>query len=138
VEHRLPYSTGAARDAREHARDFLAGRLTAHRTADCLLMLSEVVANAVRHGEPEVDGRIGLRLESEDDVVRAVVTDSAPEFTFDRYMFERANLDHMGLSMVDTLANRWGSSLDGKKAVWFEVDVEPIPSDSPPSETDPR
>lgn len=125
MEHRLPYSTGATRDAREHAQAFLSGRLSQHRAADCLLMLSEIVANAVRHGEPEADGRIGLRLESEPDMVRAVITDSAPEFTFDQYTFERANLDHMGLLMVDTLASRWGLSLDGKKAVWFEVDVEP-------------
>jgi hypothetical protein len=77
----------------------------------------------VRHGEPEADGRIGLRLDGEGDVVRAVVTDSAPEFTFERDTFERTNLHHFGLLMVDRLADRWGLSLDAQKAVWFEVDV---------------
>jgi anti-sigma regulatory factor (Ser/Thr protein kinase) len=86
-------------------------------------MVSEIVSNAVRHGQPEADGMVGLRLDSEAEVVRAVVTDAAPEFTFERDTFERANLDHMGLLMVDGLADRWGLSLDGKKAVWVEVDA---------------
>jgi serine/threonine-protein kinase RsbW len=125
VEHRLPYSSTAAGEARALAKDFLPAGLDDARGVEFLVMVSEIVGNAVRHGEPESDGRIGFRLDSEEKVVRAVVTDSAPEFTFDRETFEKANLDHMGLLMVDGLADRWGLSLDGKKAVWFEVDVEP-------------
>ncbi|HJU58070.1 MAG TPA: ATP-binding protein [Actinomycetota bacterium] len=125
MEHRLPYSTTAAGEARALTRGFLPAGLDDAREIEFLVMVSEIVGNAVRHGEPEADGRIGLRLESEETVVRAVVTDSAPEFTFDRKTFEKANLDHMGLLMVDGLADRWGLSLDGKKAVWFEVDVDP-------------
>ena len=86
-------------------------------------MVSEVVANAVRYGEPEADGRIGLRLEAEGRTVRAVVTDAGPEFTFERGVLDPSELGHLGLSLVDGLADRWGLSLDGKKAVWFEVDV---------------
>jgi serine/threonine-protein kinase RsbW len=123
MEHRLPLSTSAARVARDHARDFLADRLDPHRTAEFLLMVSEIVSNAVRHGQPEADGLIGLRLDTEPGVVRAVVTDAAPEFTFERDTFEKANLDHTGLLTVDGLANRWGLSLDGKKAVWVEIDA---------------
>ena len=29
---------------------------------------------------------------------------------------------HLGLMVVDKLAVRWGLTIDGKKAVWFEVD----------------
>jgi hypothetical protein len=86
------------------------------------------VGNAVRHGEPEADGQIGFRLEGEAGVARAVVTDAAPEFTFERETFEKANLDHMRLLMVDGLADRWALSLDGKKAVWFEFDVAAPPT----------
>ena len=113
----------AARQARSLTRDFLPTGLDDARAADFLVMVSEIVGNAVRHGEAEADGRIGLRLDDEDDLVRAVVTDAAPEFSFDRDTFEKANRDHMGLLMVDRMADRWGLSLDGKKAVWFEVDV---------------
>jgi serine/threonine-protein kinase RsbW len=125
MEHRLAHAASSLAEARHIAADLVADRLSPSRANEFFLMVSEVVGNAVRHGEPESDGRIGFRLEDEDKLLRAVVTDSAPEFTFDQYTFEGDNHDHMGLLMVDTLANRWGLSLDGKKAVWFEVDVEP-------------
>jgi serine/threonine-protein kinase RsbW len=124
MEHRLAHAASSPAEARQIAADLVTDRLSPSRANEFVLMVSEVVGNAVRHGEPEPDGRIGFRLEDEDKLLRAVVTDSAPEFEFDQYTFESANLDHMGLLMVDTLANRWGLSLDGKKAVWFEVDVE--------------
>ena len=127
MEHRLPYSTTAAGEARRLSREFLQSRLDEARTVEFMVMVSEVVGNAVRHGEPEADGQIGFRLEGEAGVARAVVTDAALEFTFERETFEKANLDHMGLLMVDGLADRWGLSLDGKKAVWFEVDVAAPP-----------
>jgi serine/threonine-protein kinase RsbW len=127
MEHRLPYSTAAARQARELAREFLPAGLDEAQAIEFLVMVSEIVGNAVRHGQPEADGRIGLRLDDEHDVVRAIVTDAAPEFTFHRDTFEKANLEHMGLLMVDGLADHWGLSLDGKKAVWFEMDVRRPP-----------
>ncbi|HJU57952.1 MAG TPA: ATP-binding protein [Actinomycetota bacterium] len=125
MEHRLPYSTTAAGEAREIVRNFLPGRLDEDRVTEFMVMLSEVVGNAVRHGQPEADGGIGLRLDSENELVRAVVTDAGPECIFYRGTFERANLNHIGLSMVDGLADRWGVFLEGKKAVWFEMDVKP-------------
>lgn len=87
-------------------------------------MVSEIVGNAVRHGKPEADGRIGLRLRDDDSVIRVAVVDGAPRFTFDRLNLEGTNgrLHFGGLRIVDELADRWGLSLDGQKAVWFEVD----------------
>jgi serine/threonine-protein kinase RsbW len=124
MEHRLPFSTTASGEARRLSRQFLQSRLDEDRAVEFLVMVSELVSNAVRHGEPEPDGGIGLRLEGETGVARAVITDAAPEFTFDRDTFERADRNHFGLLVIDKLADRWGLSLDGKKAVWFEVDVE--------------
>lgn len=135
MEHRLPYSMTAAGEARRLSREFLRSRLDEARTAEALVMVSEIVGNAVRHGKAEPDGRIGLRLEDDPGVARVVVTDAAPEFSFERETFEKANLDHMGLLMVDRLADRWGLSLDGKKAVWIEVDVDPIRAIAPDRKT---
>ena len=122
MEHRLPYSTSAAGEARRLSRDFLHSRLDEARAVESLIMVSEVVGNAVRHGRPELDGCIGLRLEGEGEVLRAVVSDAAPEFEFEPEGFDRATLNHFGLQMVDGLADRWGLTLEGEKAVWFEVD----------------
>jgi anti-sigma regulatory factor (Ser/Thr protein kinase) len=85
-------------------------------------MVSEAVSNAILHGKPEDDGRIGLRLESENGVMRVAVTDGAPMFHPRDVAFDGPERSHHGLFMLDALADRWGLSLDGKKAIWFEVE----------------
>ena len=123
MEHRLPYAQTAPGMARRIAADFVSDRLPAARSDEAVLMVSEIVGNAVRHGEPEADGLIGLQLEADDSVIRVSVVDGGPRFTFDRL-----NLDgdkdrpHYGLVVVDKLADRWGRSLEGRKTVWFEID----------------
>ena len=86
-------------------------------------MVSETVSNAVRHGKPESDGRIGLRLEADNGVLRVAVTDGGPTFRLGRVDLDAVGRSHHGLFIVDKLSDRWGLSLDGKKAVWFEVDT---------------
>jgi hypothetical protein len=94
------------------------------------LMVSEVVSNAVRHGSPEADGNIGLRLEGDQDALRVVVTDGGEDFAFDPESVKDARNGHFGLLFVDRLADRWGHSSDGKTAVWLEVDT-PVHSPTP-------
>ena len=123
MERRLPHDPTAPEMARKLAADFVSELLSPVRSDEIVLMVSEVVGNAVRHGEPEADGLIGLRLQADDSVIRVVVVDGAPGFAFDRLALEgRDGLPHYGLAVVDKLADRWGLSLDGQKAVWFEVD----------------
>jgi anti-sigma regulatory factor (Ser/Thr protein kinase) len=92
---------------------------------DLALMVSEVVANAVRHGSPEADGNIGLRLEADQDALRVVVTDGGRVFAIDPGSIDPDRDESFGLLLVDKLADRWGLSLDGKTAVWLEVDNPP-------------
>jgi anti-sigma regulatory factor (Ser/Thr protein kinase) len=77
----------------------------------------------VRHGSPEPDGHIGLRLEKDQESLRVVVTDGGGSFAFDPGSVEDADRnEHFGLLFVDRLADRWGLSLDGKKGIWLEID----------------
>ena len=123
MEHRLPYAPSAPGLARKLAADFVSDLLPAARSDELVLLVSELVANAIRHGGPEADGLIGLRLQADDSVIRVAVVDGAPGFAFDRLALEGTDdLPHYGLVAVDNLADRWGLSLDGQKAVWFEVD----------------
>jgi anti-sigma regulatory factor (Ser/Thr protein kinase) len=131
MEHRLPHASTAPTQARRLAAAFVREHVGEERDTEFLVLVSEVVANAVRYGEPEDDGRIGFRLEAEGRTLRAVVTDAGREFTFDRAAFDPTELSHLGLQLVDVLANRWGLSLDGKKAVWFEIDVPESPTERP-------
>ena len=61
-------------------------------------MASEVVTDAVKHGEPEPDGGIGLLLEEDQYVLRVVVTDGGEGFAFDPSSIEDSNREeHFGL-----------------------------------------
>jgi len=123
MELRLPCDVASIRSARRLATDFAEDRLSDMKLDDLALMVSEVVTNAVRHGSPEADGNIGLRLEGDQDALRVVVTDGGEDFASDPGSVEDARNGHFGLLLVDNLADRWGHSLDGKKAIWLEVDT---------------
>jgi anti-sigma regulatory factor (Ser/Thr protein kinase) len=124
MELRLPYDVTSVGSARRLVGDFAEARLSARRLDELVLMTSEVVTNAVTHGSPEPDGGIGLRLEQDEQAVRVVVTDGGEGFPLDLRTIEDANRDeHFGLLLVDTYADRWGLSLDGKTAVWVEIDT---------------
>jgi serine/threonine-protein kinase RsbW len=92
------------------------------RLDELLLLANEIVTNALVHGGPEPDGQIGLRLERDARTVRVIATDGGHHFEpelgepgWDR--------PHFGLYLLDEMADRWGVSIDGQKAVWFEIDV---------------
>ena len=119
VEHRLPHAPNAPGLGRQVASGVVRHRLPPERADEFVLMVSEIVSNAVRHGEPEEDGQIGFRLEIDDPVIRAVVSDGAPQFS---YATGAVGTTHLGLNIVDRLADRWGLERDGRKAVWFEVE----------------
>lgn len=124
IELRLPHAAAAAGRARREVRDRLRGVLAHADVEDVTLLTDELVANAVRHAQPEADGAVGLRIEVLDERVRIVVTDGSPDFEWaTRASAELAG--GFGLVFVDRIADRWGLSLDGKKAVWFEVDMPP-------------
>ena len=121
--YRLACDADSAAVARHRALDAVTDRLTEDRRGDLALMVTELVTNAVRHGSPEPDGTIVLRIDVEDDLIRTVVIDGGTQFEFERATFD-ARTAHFGLQLVDRLASRWGLSLDGEKAVWFEIDLE--------------
>jgi anti-sigma regulatory factor (Ser/Thr protein kinase) len=84
-------------------------------------MVTELVSNAVRHAPPETEGGIVLEIEREPGVVRIVVRDGGKHMDLDGPSFHTHSDGHYGLFVVDTLADRWGFSIDGDKGVWFEV-----------------
>jgi len=125
MELRLPCEVASIGSARRLAIDFAGDRLSDVKLDDFALMVSEVVSNAVRHGSPEADGNIGLRLEGDQDALRVVVTDGGQVFAIDPGSLDPDRNESFGLLLVDKLADRWGYSLDGKKAIWLEVDNPP-------------
>jgi len=89
--------------------------------ADCDLLVSELVTNAVAHGS----GPIVLEIEQRDRGVRVSVTDGAPTSAIAE-VAAREVLDDAeggrGLAIVAAVAARWGSHRDKEGTrVWFEL-----------------
>ena len=131
-----PVSNGAAvlrltlesnDDAPRHARSAL-GRLCCHTDEDVLeravLLTSELVTNSVRHaGSPEIRVDIWPNARS----VAVVVTDDGAGFVPVAQPATVADQDGgLGLPLLDTLSESWGSGCDGEAWVWFEVSPRSI------------
>ena len=90
---------------------------------DLLLLLTEVVTNAVRHSGAADGAPIAIEMREAEDCVHVVVTD--PGDGFDRP--GRLEPDHsrtggLGLVLVDRLARTWGTRRTRAGAqVWFEL-----------------
>jgi anti-sigma regulatory factor (Ser/Thr protein kinase) len=123
TEVRLDHDAEAVAAARDAVRDRLAGLLPSDRVDEAVLITDELVTNAIRHATAERDGRIGLRFEITATTVRIVVTDGSARFEWAGRDRPGDVAGGFGLVLVDEIADRWGLSLDGKKAVWFEMDV---------------
>lgn len=103
--------------ARQRLREFAGPVLDDATLNDSLLVLSELVTNALLHGGISRSVNISFRLSGERMWVG--VTQPGP--------FEDSNPDEggMGLKLVERIANRWGvMESDNTSVVWFEM--EPI------------
>jgi anti-sigma regulatory factor (Ser/Thr protein kinase) len=115
---------GAVSLARAAVRARLERDFPPQRLSDVLLMTSEVVTNAIRHGRAAgPDDRIRLRVVSAGTRTRIEVRDTGPGFTGRPH--EQPEEGGMGLGLVDGLADAWGSDRQGTTTlVWFEVEPD--------------
>jgi signal transduction histidine kinase len=102
--------------ARTLVRERYAGTLTRDELGDLELLITELVSNAVRHGE----GEIQLRVAVDAQAVRAEVIDDGPGFEVDVHERGVRALGGRGLWFVASLAQRWGV-YQGSSHVWFEL-----------------
>jgi serine/threonine-protein kinase RsbW len=123
-EYRLPHSATSVPAARRLAEEAAASRIEDSRVDDFVLMVSEAVSNAVRHAPPMSDGRILLTFDTNEEVVRGVVTGGGSMFVPNQDpSAEDQPRQHFGLRIIDALSSRWGVTVDGATNVWFEVDA---------------
>jgi anti-sigma regulatory factor (Ser/Thr protein kinase) len=85
-----------------------------------VLLVSEVVSNAVRHSSAPDDASIELASSVSDEAVRVAVTDAGEGFTPKPRDPERLG-DGYGLYLLDKAARAWGVDSDGGTTVWFEL-----------------
>jgi anti-sigma regulatory factor (Ser/Thr protein kinase) len=83
------------------------------------LLVTELVANSVRHAEADA---VTLRVVVGPHAVRTEVTDPGPGFDPADTGSPRADHSGWGLFLVERLAERWGVATAGSATrVWFEL-----------------
>jgi anti-sigma regulatory factor (Ser/Thr protein kinase) len=117
------------RDAPSAVRDALrerGGHLPVALREDLLLLLTEVVTNAVRHSGAGDQAQIEVDMKEESDCVRVEVTDTGAGFDRPRRVEpDLSRTGGLGLVLVDRLSRRWGTRHTAKGShVWFEVAVD--------------
>lgn len=109
----------AARAARDMIARFLEGAGLVELRDTCVLLVSEVVTNALRH----TDGRITLELWRYPDRLRVEVSDETSRGVVHSGgdVLDEAG---RGVPLMDALSSRWGTRPRGDgKVVWFELDL---------------
>ena len=85
-----------------------------------VLLVSEVVSNAVRHSNGPADAAISLAATVSEEAVRVAVTDAGEGFTPRPRDADRLG-DGYGLYLLEKAASSWGVECDGGTTVWFEL-----------------
>jgi serine phosphatase RsbU (regulator of sigma subunit)/anti-sigma regulatory factor (Ser/Thr protein kinase) len=124
LEFELP-SRAEAPSAARKALSSLNGSLhlvSAERLRDVQLLVTEVIANAVRHGSTE-EGSVKLTVRADEHVMRVEVTDHGSGFDPELIPGPSTEVGGgWGLEIVAALAHQWGVEHDGNTTVWFEID----------------
>jgi anti-sigma regulatory factor (Ser/Thr protein kinase) len=82
-----------------------------------LLLTSELVSNAVRHGQ----GTITLHAEMDENRLLVEVADEGGGLEHVIREREFENVEGFGLRLIDSESSRWGAH-EGTTHVWFELE----------------
>ena len=120
----LPRSVQAPSQARAAIASLSADVELDRRVVQTLLLLvSEVVSNAVLHSAAAADSEICLEAAVREDAVRITVTDDGEGFIPGPR--DPARLEGgFGLFLVAKAASRWEVQPGAPTRVWFELDLE--------------
>lgn len=119
----VPGGRAAPNAARRALLEHEGGALPLGIRADLLLLLSELVSNAVLHGRVGPESSIGVDLRADAELVRVQVSDTGAGFDWERRRRERPRREGgYGLALVERISERWGiERRRGRTLVWFEI-----------------
>ena len=117
MEAELPRSPGAPGLARRLISETFDGTLDGGELDRAMLLVSELVTNAVRHGR----GKITLKGSLDQDRLLVEVIDEGSGFERVVRDSEFDEVGGWGLGIVDAEASRWGVH-EGTTHVWFEIE----------------
>lgn len=108
------------------ARTKLAGFLTINRASpevidDALIVISEMIANAVSHGLPTSDGAVEISWTINADLLELSVFDAGEGASLKPIDFDEDSLSGRGLSIINRVADRWWVDMSGGTRVVAEL-----------------
>lgn len=110
--------------ARSALNDAIPPPVLNSRADDARLAISEVVANAVRHGRPRPDqDTLRLIIDADDDHVRIEVEQSTSAVgvrVVEPLSDDSLRVGGYGLRLVEQMADKWGFDPGPPGHVWFE------------------
>jgi anti-sigma regulatory factor (Ser/Thr protein kinase) len=113
----------AARQARTWIEALAASLLSPARGNDLRLVVTEIVTNAIRHGDP--GGSLLLTATPKDGYLCVQVTDDGPGLAPRPRAMVPDEDGGFGLFLVERLTRRWGVTRErGRTRVWFELDYD--------------
>jgi len=116
-EQELPRDPTSAAAARAALKGRFADSLRGRELETATTLTSELVTNAIRHGQ----GRITLRASLDEDRLLVEVMDEGDGL---EQMIRQRRFEHVegwGLKIVDRESSRWGAH-EGTTHVWFELE----------------
>jgi anti-sigma regulatory factor (Ser/Thr protein kinase) len=104
----LPFAPESVRAARRALEDWFNDSVDrVELVADCRLVVSELVGNAVRHARPLSGGTVDVDWRCSDHELAISVTDGGSPSTPEAVDAPTDALTGRGLSIVEALAHRW-------------------------------
>lgn len=119
----LPANETAAPLARSSLRSAIPPPDLLERGNDAQLAVTELAANAIRHGGLRADDMLRLVIETDDDRVRVEVeqaTSAHDVHVVAPHVGSPADVGGFGLRLVDHTADSWGHEAGPPGRVWFE------------------
>lgn len=110
------------------ARTKLAGFLTINRAPatvidDALIVISEMIANAVSHGLPTAEGTIEISWAINGDLLELSVYDAGEGGSLKPIDFDEDSLSGRGLSIINRVADRWWVDMSKGTRVNAELEL---------------
>jgi anti-sigma regulatory factor (Ser/Thr protein kinase) len=111
----------AAGRARRTLTERLGGHLPADVLSDLQLLVTEIVANSVRHGGVGEDGEIDLRVRVGDGTVRVEMRDTGIQVDPRVRTPDLSGGGGFGMVLVSRMSQRWGVDHEPNVVMWFEL-----------------
>ena len=115
----------SAEEVRAVLRGWLAGRVDEGRMGDVELVVTELLANSVRHAGLDADDVVRVRATEDGDVLHLEVEDDGRTGDAPRRRVPDMLKGGIGLNLVDAVALHWGVERDDRTRVWADLSLAP-------------